>query len=91
MGNKVIMAGPAFFNPFLDASEIAVSSRNAGRIALAAGLASHGEPVTLKRNARGRITEVIAAGSRLLPEAKIVREVEARYEAPRKRRRKRRR
>ncbi len=91
MGNKVVMAGPAFFNPFLDASEIAVHSRNAGRIALAAGLASHGEPVTLKRNTRGRITEVIAAGTRLLPEARVMREVEARYAPPAKRRRKRRR
>ena len=87
MGNKVVMAGPGFFNPFLDASEIAVTSRNAGRIALAAGLASHGEPVTLKRNQRGRITEVIAAGTRFLPEAKIVREVEERYAAPKKKKR----
>ena len=91
MGDKVIMAGPGFFNPFLDASEIAVTSRKAGRIALAAGLASHGEPVMLKRNARGRVTEVIAAGTRFLPEARVAREIEARYEPPRKRRRKRRR
>jgi CubicO group peptidase (beta-lactamase class C family) len=87
MGNKVVMAGPAFFNPFLDASEIAVTSRNAGRIALAAGLASHGEPVALKRNQRGRITEVVAAGTRFSPEARIVREVEERYAAPKKKKR----
>ena len=54
---------------------------------LAAGLASHGEPVTLKRNGRGRITEVIAAGTRFLPEARVMREVEERYAAPKKNKR----
>ena len=87
MGNKVIMAGPIFFNPFLDASEIAVTSRTKGRIALAPGLANHGEPVILKRNARGRVTEVVAAGTRLLQEKRVRQEMQERYDPPKKKRR----
>ena len=37
MGDKVLMAGPGFFNPLIDASEIAITGRNTGRIALANG------------------------------------------------------
>ena len=43
VGNKVLVARPDFFNPFLDASEIEPRGRSHGRIVLV-GYASHGEP-----------------------------------------------
>jgi CubicO group peptidase (beta-lactamase class C family) len=42
VGNRVIAANPHFFNPFMDATEIEITGRDTGRIALAAGYASHG-------------------------------------------------
>jgi CubicO group peptidase (beta-lactamase class C family) len=79
VGAKVLVAFPAFLNPMMDASELEITGRDRGRIALAGGFASHGEPVRLVRNARGRVSEVQLAGARLVPEAKLVREMEGRY------------
>jgi CubicO group peptidase (beta-lactamase class C family) len=79
VGSKVLAATPALFNPFMDASEIEVSTRDRGRIALAAGYASHGEPVRLVRNKAGKVVEVQLAGNSLRPEAKIVKEMQMRY------------
>jgi hypothetical protein len=47
IGSRVLVARPDFLNPFLDASEIEVQGRDRGRIALAGGYASHGEPARL--------------------------------------------
>jgi CubicO group peptidase (beta-lactamase class C family) len=79
MGNKVLVARPDFFNPLLDASEIAVQSRSAGRIALAGGYASHGEPARLVRNRRNQVVEVQLGGTRLRAERKVAREMARRY------------
>lgn len=49
MGDKVMAAGPGFLNPLLDAGEIEITGRNTGRIALANGYGSHGEPVRCVR------------------------------------------
>ena len=51
MGEKVLVATPGLVNPFTDASELAVTARDRGRIALANGFASHGEGV---RRVRGK-------------------------------------
>jgi CubicO group peptidase (beta-lactamase class C family) len=80
VGNKVLVATPAFLNPFLDASELAVTGHDHGRIALAGGFASHGEPTRLVRGGRGRVTELWLGGGKLLPEAKVEREMTARYD-----------
>jgi CubicO group peptidase (beta-lactamase class C family) len=80
MGSKVMVASPASFNPFMDASELEVRSRNDGRIVVAGGYASHGEPVRLIRNSRGDILEVWLGGTGFLPEAKVAKEMESRYE-----------
>jgi hypothetical protein len=69
-------------NPLLDASEIAVTGPDAGRIRLAGGFANHGEAARLVRDADGRVCEVRLGGSRLLPEAGVARELVERYGGP---------
>lgn len=78
-GDKVFVTAPALLNPLMDASELAVTGRDKGRIALAGGFASHGEPVRRVRNKAGRVVELWLAGGKLVPEAKLAREMEARY------------
>jgi hypothetical protein len=75
MGTKVLVATPALFNPFMDAAQI----KN-GRIALANGYASHGEPARLMRDRRGAIVEAWLGGTRYRREASVAREMQARYE-----------
>ena len=79
MGNKVLVARPDFFNPLLDASEIAVRTAAEGRIALAGGYASHGEPARLSRDRRGAIVEVQLGGTRYRAEGRVRREMASRY------------
>lgn len=86
MGDVVIVGNPYAFNPFMDASEIAVTGRDTGRIVLAAGYASHGEPVRRVRNAAGSVTEVWLAGSRMRSEKRVAAETERKYGAGRRRR-----
>jgi len=83
MGGKVMVAGPASFNPMVDASEIEVQRRDAGRIALAGGYASHGEPARLLRDGRGRLVEVRLGGVRFRSEASVAREMASRYQRSR--------
>ena len=80
MGRKVLAASPALLNPLMDASELAILGRDRGRIALAGGFASHGEPVRRVRDARGRVRELWLAGGKLLPEGQVARELAQRYE-----------
>ena len=65
---KVLVAMPALFNPLLDASEV-----RGGRIVLAGGYASHGEPARLGRN------ELWLGGTRYVREAALAREMRSRY------------
>jgi CubicO group peptidase (beta-lactamase class C family) len=88
VGNRVIAANPHFFNPFMDATEIEITGRDTGRIALAAGYASHGQAVRRARNKAGNVTEIWVAGSRLIPEKTLTAELERKY-TPRRRRRSR--
>lgn len=64
MGNKVLLASPFLGMPFAEASEFEVTGRDKGRVALANGYASHGEPVRRVRNGAGRIVEVWVGASR---------------------------
>jgi CubicO group peptidase (beta-lactamase class C family) len=86
IGNLVIVANPHVFNPFMDASEIEVTSRDAGRISLAAGYASHGQAVRRTRNKAGTVTEVWFAGGKGTSEKKLAAEMERRYAPPKRRR-----
>jgi hypothetical protein len=44
MGKKVLVASSAYFNPFMDASELEIRGCDAGRIALAGGYAATARP-----------------------------------------------
>jgi len=83
VGNRVVVVNPGnpdgFPDAFKDATEIEVTGRDRGVIALASGAASHGETVRRIRSAGGRVTEVWLAGSKYLPEAKVAAEMTARY------------
>ncbi|HKX08665.1 MAG TPA: serine hydrolase domain-containing protein [Stellaceae bacterium] len=78
--DRVFVATPAFLNPFLDASELAVTGRDRGRIALAGGFANHGELARLVRGGRRRVTGLWLGGTQLVSEAKVAREMATRYE-----------
>ncbi len=91
MGDKVVAGMPGMINPFMDSSEITLTGRDTGRITLANGYASHGEIVRRVRNGRGKVAELWWSGSKMLPEAKVIAELEKRYGAAKPARRVRRR
>jgi hypothetical protein len=79
MGDRVLVANPAFLNPLMEASEIEVLGEDRGRVASAAGYGSHGEEARLVRDGGGRVVEVLIGGARGVPEAVAAAEVDARY------------
>jgi hypothetical protein len=83
VGDRVLAASPAQLNPLSDAAEIEVTGSDQGRIVLATGLASHGETARRKRGPGGAVEEVWLGGVRLVPEAQMAAELEARYARPR--------
>ena len=89
VGDRIVAVNPGtpdgFPDAFKDATEIEVTGRDRGRIALASGAASHGETVRRVRNARGRVAEVWLGGNQYLPEAKVAAEMRARYGKRKKR------
>lgn len=85
LGNRVLLANPQFNNPFMDCGEIDVTGRDTGKLAWAAGYASHGEPVRRVRNARGKVSDIWIAGAHVRPASVVARDIERRYK-PRKRR-----
>jgi len=84
IGGRVIVGNPHAINPFMDASEIEVSGRDRGRIVLAVGYASHGEPVRRVRSRTGKVTSVWFAGGEVRPEKVVAATMLRRY-APRRR------
>ena len=83
VGEVVLVANPWIGKPLLDASEIEVTDRDEGRIALAAGGGSHGERVRRTRDANDAVTEVWLAATRFVPETQAAAETESRYAARR--------
>ena len=79
MGERVLTANPYLGNPFIDASEIEITGRDRGRIVLANGYNSHGEPVRRERNKSGAITELWFAAARLRTEAQAAAILRRRY------------
>jgi hypothetical protein len=79
VGDVVLVANPWTFRPLLDASEIEVTDRDEGRIALASGSGSHGERVRRVRDSGRAVTEVWLAATRFVPEAQAAAESESRY------------
>jgi CubicO group peptidase (beta-lactamase class C family) len=83
MGNVVVVANPHFGNPLMDAAEIEATGRDTGRITLAGGYQSHGEPVRRTRSKAGTVTDIWLAGINAKPEKKVAAEMERKY-APRR-------
>ena len=81
MGNIVMVANPHTFNPLLEASEIEITGRDKGRIVLAAGYQSYGEPVRRLRSKSGATTEIWLSSIRLRPESKVATEMKRRFGA----------
>ena len=54
MGDIVMVANPHAFNPLMEASEVEIIGRDKGRIVLAAGYQSYGEPVRRSRTSPAR-------------------------------------
>ena len=84
MFRKVLVANPGLPNPMQDASQIVPGRRTKGgneqgAITLANGFANHGETARLVRDTRGRVREAWIGGTRLVSEARAVRELAARY------------
>ena len=85
VNGRVLVANPSLLNPMQDASEIEVAGKRAGashgRIVLAGGYMSHGEPARLVFDARGRPAQCWLGGTCYLPEAKVAKELARRYGA----------
>jgi CubicO group peptidase (beta-lactamase class C family) len=79
VGDKVLLAAPALPNPVLKAGELTVTGPDAARISQAGGFASYGEAVRLVRGPSGEVTAVQLAGTRLVREAELAKELVERY------------
>ena len=79
MGDKVVVANPQAWNPFLNATEIDVVGRDEGRVSLDNSYGNQGETVTRVRDKTGKVTEIWFAGAKLLPEAEVAAEMRDRY------------
>jgi CubicO group peptidase (beta-lactamase class C family) len=80
MGEKVMVAVPGIWAPFANASELEITGKREGRIAVAAGYGSHGEPVRCVRRKSGKIAELWLSATRLVPEDELAAEMATRYE-----------
>ena len=58
----LLSANPHLVDPFMDATEIEVTGRDKGRIVLANGYSSHGEP-SRTRSKAGIVTDIWLAGA----------------------------
>ena len=79
LGDKVILANPQAWNPFLNATEIEVTGRDKGRVSLDNGYGNHGEPIVRRRNKVAKVVEIDFAGCKLLAESALAQEMRARY------------
>jgi hypothetical protein len=81
IGDIVMVANPHAFNPTMEASEIEIIGRDNGRIVLATGYQSYGEPVRRTRSKSGATSEIWLSSIRLRPESKVGSEMQRRYGA----------
>lgn len=77
--DTVLIANPAQFDPFSDASEITIEGPDLGRIGKASGFGSPGEPARLLRDGTGAVDSVQLGGTHLLSEAALRAEMLERY------------
>lgn len=69
-GNKVLVAGPGFVNPFFDHGAFELTGRDKGKITVSSGYGAFGEPVRRTRNKAGRVVEMHIGGGTAVSEAK---------------------
>ncbi len=81
VGDRVLVAMPNLLKPLEKAAELEITGPDRGRIALAGGFRSHGEPARRERGADGAVREVWLAGGRMVDEATHARTLGARYAA----------
>ncbi|POR54111.1 serine hydrolase domain-containing protein [Bosea psychrotolerans] len=79
--DKVLVANPTLFSPFLDAGEIAIEAQDRGRIVKASSFNSPGETARLVRDDTGRIESVWLGGAHVVSEAALKAEMLARYQS----------
>ena len=87
MGGKVVVADPAALTPFINASEIDVTSATQGRISLAEGYGHHGERVVRTLDKTGAARRLQLGGNDLVPEEILVKEITTRADKQRSMRR----
>lgn len=81
VAERILIANPALFTPFLDAVEITLDSPDTGRVSRASGFSSPGEAATLVRDTAGTVLSVRIGGGRLDSEEAMKVEMETRYGA----------
>lgn len=79
VSDRVLIANPALFTPFLDAGEITLDAPDHGRIIRASGFNSPGEPAKLVRDETGAAQSVWLGGGRFIGEEDMKVEMLARY------------
>ena len=79
LGNKVLVANPQAWIPFLNATEIEVTGRDKARVLLDNGYGNQGETIEWRRSSSGKVIKIIYAGYKLLPEEALAKEVRERY------------
>jgi CubicO group peptidase (beta-lactamase class C family) len=79
LGNRVLLANPQAWNPFLNATEIEITGRDKGRVSLDNGYGNMGEAVLRRRDKAGKAVEINFAGYKLLPEAAVAAEMRKRF------------
>ncbi|HEX4195926.1 MAG TPA: serine hydrolase domain-containing protein [Caulobacteraceae bacterium] len=81
IGEKVLLASPGLMNPVLKVGELTLTGPDEARISQSSAFGNFGEPARLLRGADGAIREVQLAGGRLVAEAALVEEINAKYPA----------
>jgi CubicO group peptidase (beta-lactamase class C family) len=82
VGDKVLLALPGMIDPFLKVPELEITGPDEARIAVAGAFASYGEPARLIRGKGGKVRQVRIAGSVVVTEAALARELTRRHGAP---------
>ncbi|MBM3523456.1 MAG: beta-lactamase family protein [Alphaproteobacteria bacterium] len=84
--DRVLVAIPSMFSPFADAAQIALTTRDRGRIDRASGFVALGEEARLLRGPGGGVRAVKLGGGTLVSTAAMRREMAGRYRPARGRR-----
>ncbi|WP_237151655.1 serine hydrolase domain-containing protein [Oryzibacter oryziterrae] len=72
MGNRVLVADPAGFEPFALAAELEIHDATSGRVAKAAPYDNHGEPVARQLGADGKASLLRLGGMTLKPQSPLL-------------------